>query len=58
MPANRAGREFRGERARWLENGWDNRVLEVDGEFIFRFPRDATFPSELELRVLERVRGK
>lgn len=49
---------FSGRSARWLEHGWDNRVLEVDGDYIFRFPRSETFPSELELEVLRRLRGR
>ena len=50
--------DFEARTARWLENGWDNRVLDVDDRFIFRFPREADFPTEIEQRVLALIRDK
>jgi hypothetical protein len=27
-----------GTKPRWIPAGWENSVLEIDGEYIFRFP--------------------
>lgn len=41
-----------------VNNGWDNAVLEVNGEYIFRFPKDGTYKFEEEVWLLEFLRGK
>jgi len=39
-------------------DGWDNLVAELDGEWIFRFPKSERYKSESELKVLEQLHGR
>ena len=41
-----------------LDHGWDFHTFEVNGEFIFRFPKRADVDAELELRVVPILEGR
>ncbi len=41
-----------------INNGWDNVAVLVNGEYIFRFPKDEEVDFDRELRVLSFLRGK
>ena len=41
-----------------LGEGWDFRAFEVNGEFIFRFPKRAEVDAELELRLLPTLQDR
>ena len=41
-----------------LGEGWDFRVFEVNGEFVFRFPKRAEVDAELELRVVPMLQSR
>ena len=50
------GRHF--EHAEMITNGWDNQVALVDGEWIFRFPKNAQYRFDTEMSLLHALRGK
>jgi hypothetical protein len=41
-----------------LDNGWDNAAFDVNGEYIFRFPKDSGTHFDMELKLLNTLRGK
>ena len=41
-----------------LNNGWDNVVADVNGEDIFRFPKNSEVNLDLEIKVLNYIKGK
>lgn len=41
-----------------IENGWDNMVVEINGDLIFRFPKDEEADFEVEVKVLGALKGK
>jgi len=41
-----------------FENGWDNVVADVNGEHIFRFPKNKEVKIELEIKVLDYLKNK
>ena len=41
-----------------IDNGWDNVVVEMNDELIFRFPRDAEIMFKTELEILELLQEK
>ncbi len=43
---------------RIIENGWDNVVAEVNGNLIFRFPKDAEADVDLEVKILNFLKDK
>jgi hypothetical protein len=43
---------------RIIENGWDNYVAEINGNYIFRFPKRSEYNSEKEIQVLGLLKGK
>src|SRR5579864_6868154 len=44
--------------AKLLNNGWDNVVLEINAQYIFRFPKDEGYRFAEEIKLLELLRGK
>src|SRR3989344_3528733 len=46
------------EKIIFLDESWDNIVVEVNQEYIFRFPKDTDVPFFLELEVLKKLQGK
>lgn len=44
--------------ARLATNGWDNDVVIVNEEWVFRFSEDPFAPIDVEVAVLDRLRGK
>jgi hypothetical protein len=41
-----------------LDNGWENAVFDVNGEYIFRFPKTQETQFDIELKLLNILRGK
>lgn len=41
-----------------LDNGWDNVAFDINGEYIFRFPKSGGAYFDIELSVLKALRGK
>jgi aminoglycoside 2''-phosphotransferase len=41
-----------------LKSGWDNFVLEVNGNYIFRFPKNKDFNLNREIKLLKYLEGK
>lgn len=41
-----------------IDNGWDNVVIEINDELIFRFPKDEEVNFETEIKVLEILKEK
>jgi aminoglycoside 2''-phosphotransferase len=39
-------------------NGWDNFVVEVNREYIFRFPKDYEYKVDLEIKILNFLKSK
>lgn len=44
--------------AKLISNGWDNIALDVNDEYIFRFPKNAGVNIEREMHLLQVLRGK
>ena len=41
-----------------LDSGWDNAVFDINGEYIFRFPKGEEAHFDIELELLNALRGK
>lgn len=46
------------EQIKLIENGWDNVVAEINGKYIFRFPKDKGANISLEMEILNFLNGK
>ena len=50
--------DFRIEQIKFFDESWDNVVLEINGQYIFRFPKDNEVNFFTEVDILERLRNK
>lgn len=41
-----------------INNGWDNVAAEINGKYIFRFPKDSGVNLDLEIKVLDSLKNK
>jgi len=50
--------DFKIKTTKFLKAGWDNFVVEVNKNYIFRFPKKENFNLNKEIKVLEKLKGK
>lgn len=46
------------EKITLIDNGWDNVVVEINDQIIFRFPKDDGVNFDIEVRILNLLQGK
>lgn len=50
--------DFKIKTIKSLKSGWDNFVFEINGKYIFRFPKNNDFNLDGEIKVLKYLKGK